>query len=94
MSGRASYAETLYSLAEWSEGHFRIRAKEARPYVMTDPNDRMGVTRNDEGPGRDRKLFPEREGQAASLFRDLVQEEGMAVINTFQGRKAKFASTR
>ena len=42
-------------LPNGSEGHFRIRAKEARPTSMTDPNDRMGVTRIDVGgPGRDR----------------------------------------
>ena len=37
---------------------------------------------------------PEREGQAAALFRDIVQEEGMGVKNTFQGGEATFASTR
>ena len=48
MSGRASYAETLYSLAEWLRRTLQDTRKRSTPYVMTDPNDRMGVTRNDE----------------------------------------------
>ena len=48
MSGRASYAETLYSLAEWLRRTHQDTRKRCTPYVMTDPNDRMGVTRNDE----------------------------------------------
>ena len=35
-----------------------------------------------------------KEGLAASLCQDISQEEGMAVINTFQGGEATFASTR
>ena len=40
------------------------------------------------------ELLPEREGLTASLFRDILQEEGMAMINTFQGGEATFARTR
>ena len=47
-SGRASYAETLCSLAEWLRRTLQDTRKRSTPYVMTDPNDRMGVTRNDE----------------------------------------------
>ena len=39
-------------------------------------------------------LLPEKEGQAPSLFRDILQEEGTAVINTFQGGEATFGCTR
>ena len=62
---------------------------------MTDLNDRMGVPTHDkEDQAVTGDLFPEREGLAVSLFRDILQEEEMAVINTFQGREATFASTR
>ena len=39
-------------------------------------------------------LLPEREVLAASLFREILQEEGIAVINTFQSAEATFVSMR
>ena len=56
------------------------------PNIMTDLYDRMGVARN---AGANQAvtgvLQAGTEGLAASLFRDILQEERMAVINTWRG---------
>ena len=95
MSSRASYAETLHSLAEWLRKTLQDTPKGCTPCIMTDLSDWMGVPRNDkEDQAVTGDLFPEKEGLAATLFRVILQEEEMTVINTFQGGEATFASTR
>ena len=84
-SGRVTCAETLHGLAGWLRKTLRD-TKRSTPCIMTDVNDRMGVPRNDtENQAVTRDFLPEKKWLAASLLRDIVQEEGMAVINTFPG---------
>ena len=74
-SSRATYAETPYRLGGWLRKTLQDTPKRSTPYIMTDLNDRMGVTRNDdENQAVTGDLLPEREGLAASLFRDILQE--------------------
>ena len=77
MSSRASYVETLYGLAEWLRKTLQDTHKRSTPYIMTNLNDLM------EDPAVTGNLSPEREEHAVTLFRDMLQDEGMAVINTF-----------
>ena len=62
---------------------------------MTDLKDRMGALRNDDKKStRDKRSSSRKKGWLASPFSDILQEEEMAVINTFHGGEATFVSTR
>ena len=71
MSSRASYAETLHGVPEWLRKTLQDTPRRGTRYIITDLNDRMGVSRNDEeDQAVTGDLFPGREGLAAALFRD------------------------
>ena len=93
-STQATYAETRHCLVGWVR--LTIQDTPKRSTLHHDgPQRSDGRSRNDdENQAVTRDLLPDKEGQAPSLFRDILQEEGMAVINTFQGGEATFGSTR
>ena len=91
---RAAYAETLYCLAGWLRKTFQDIPKRSTPYIMTDLNNRVGVPKKCGGKlGRGTRPPTRKRWLASLLFRDLMQEEEMAVINTFQVGEATIAST-